>query len=594
MLRLIIFLLIVLALGFGFAWFADRPGDVVLDWQGMRYETSLMVLLSAMVSLVVALLILWWIVSTILRSPTIVQRFFRHRRRDQGYAALSKGLIAAGAGDVTTSRKLSHDSRKLLGSEPLVELLDAQSLLLEGDRKAARERFTQMLDDDETRLIALRGLHIEAEREGESEAARHYAEEASKVLPQLPWAGNAMLRYQSAEGEWEGALRTLEAIRASGKFSAAEAKRKRAVLLTAQAMAEEPGDPEKALRLAKEAHKLAPDLVPAATIGAKAHMRTGSMRRAAKLLETVWKKEPHPEIADAYVHLRGGDSVADRLARARKLAGLRPNAVEGNYAVAQAAIDAQDWEAAREAMKPVLSSGPTQRACLLMADIEEGQYGDKGRMRDWLSRAVRAPRDPAWTADGRVSERWLPFSPATGELDAFEWKVPVSDVDGKSIEAAAKEELLALSEPIDEAEIEETAIPIPADEPEIMASPSAAAAARAVKENVLHPIETKPPEAEEDSPDEDAGQSEEAAKDTRKAEAVISEPLPKDDEPSDDKAETARKDSKQPEAATAPEDGNAASRESSTDETDNVFPLRLPDDPGVDDDDDKKKTKKTV
>ena len=54
-------------------------------------------------------------------------------------------------------------------------------------------------------------------------------------------------------------------------------------------------------------------------------------------------------------------------------------------------------------------------------------------MREWLARAVRAPRDPAWTADGYVSERWAPFSPVTGRLGAFEWKTPVERL-GRTIE----------------------------------------------------------------------------------------------------------------------------------------------------------------
>jgi HemY protein len=54
------------------------------------------------------------------------------------------------------------------------------------------------------------------------------------------------------------------------------------------------------------------------------------------------------------------------------------------------------------------------------------QHGDEGRAREWMARALSARRDPAWTADGFVSERWLPVSPVTGRLDAFEWKDPLS------------------------------------------------------------------------------------------------------------------------------------------------------------------------
>ena len=62
-----------------------------------------------------------------------------------------------------------------------------------------------------------------------------------------------------------------------------------------------------------------------------------------------------------------------------------------------------------------------------MARIEGGE-GDKGREREWLARAVRAPRDRAWIADGYVSDRWLPVSPVTGAVDAFEWKAPVDAI----------------------------------------------------------------------------------------------------------------------------------------------------------------------
>jgi HemY protein len=61
----------------------------------------------------------------------------------------------------------------------------------------------------------------------------------------------------------------------------------------------------------------------------------------------------------------------------------------------------------------------------LMAALEL-QSGDEGRGREWMARAFNARRDPAWTADGFVSDHWLPISPVTGRLDAFEWKDPLA------------------------------------------------------------------------------------------------------------------------------------------------------------------------
>jgi HemY protein len=78
-----------------------------------------------------------------------------------------------------------------------------------------------------------------------------------------------------------------------------------------------------------------------------------------------------------------------------------------------------------------------------MARIEGEQHGHTGRVREWLARAVNAPRDPAWTADGVVSDRWAPVSPVTGTLDAFRWRVPVEAIDApKGALLASKVEAL--------------------------------------------------------------------------------------------------------------------------------------------------------
>ena len=570
MLRVLLFLLLVFVVGFGFAWFADRPGDVMLQWQGNSYQTSLMVVLVGVVALVALVMITWWLLRSVLDSPRLVSRFFHRRRRDQGYQALTRGLIAANSGDAGAARRYTKESTRLLGRGPLVDLLDAQSSLLEGKREDARARFEAMLEDDQTRLVALRGLYLEAERQGASEAARHYATEAHKAAPTLAWAGNAKLRYSSLDGDWEGALATLEANRLAGLIGKEEARRQRAVLLTAQAMSEEPADPVKAAKLAREAHKLAPDLVPAAIIGARALARNSDIGRAAGMIETVWKKEPHPDLAGAYVHLRIGDSAADRLKRAKKLAALRPNHPEGSLAIAESAIDAKEWRLARETMKGVLSTRPTERACLLMADIEEGEFGDKGRMRDWLSRAVRAPKDAVWTADGYVSEKWLPVSPLTGRIDAFEWKVPVEQLgapQAMASDAGGLEDLIGEPPAAQPAAAEETdPAPAPQAAPETgtaLAGADAAGPLEEAEDTVLI-------EAEE--PANSTGEKEVAASEEDVAAAGTEDALiaadTEDTDAAGEKAEAAGREGEEEEDKTV------------------VFPFgRRPDDPGVSEDD---------
>ena len=99
MIRILFFFLVVLLLGVGFAWLADRPGDLVVTFAGMQYKVTLMVAASAIVAIVAAVMLTWWIVKSLVTSPYALRRHFRARKRDRGYQSLSTGLIAAGAGD---------------------------------------------------------------------------------------------------------------------------------------------------------------------------------------------------------------------------------------------------------------------------------------------------------------------------------------------------------------------------------------------------------------------------------------------------------------------------------------------------------------
>jgi HemY protein len=197
------------------------------------------------------------------------------------------------------------------------------------------------------------------------------------------------------------------------------------VLLTAKAQGLIDSDPNAARTAAIEANRLRPDFAPAAVVAATALFRQNDVRKGSKILETAWKAEPHPEIAELYTHARPGDAVLDRLNRARKLQELKKNHAESSLAVARAALDAQDFATARREAEAAIRIDRREGAYLLLADIEEAETGDQGKVRQLLSKAVRAPRDPAWVADGVISERWAPVSPITGKLDAFEWRAPM-------------------------------------------------------------------------------------------------------------------------------------------------------------------------
>jgi HemY protein len=424
MLRILTFLVTAALLALGVAWFADRPGDVSITWLGYRIETSILVAIFAVALLAAFIVAVWSVYRAILRSPDQVSLFFRHRRAARGYLAITRGLIAIGSGDAREARRSADEAARLSPGDPLVLLLAAQSAQIEGDRAAAERAFRDMVRREDTKLLGLRGLYVEAQRRNDAAAARLFAEEAAKASPSATWATQAALDYRTAAADWTGALVSLDSMK--GALDKADYRRKRAVLLTARALSLETTDREAARSLSLEAVKLAPDLAPAAALAGRLLAEAGSMRKAGKVLDAAWLAGPHPDIATTYANLRFGDSARERRNRVKRLADKMPDHVESALALAQASLDARDFPAARAALTSYLPS-PTRRVATLMAEIEDAD-GDVGRSREWMARAMRAAPDPAWTADGTISEQWLPVSPVSGKLDAFQWKVPVAEI----------------------------------------------------------------------------------------------------------------------------------------------------------------------
>jgi HemY protein len=486
--RIILFLVLIALAAAGAAWIADQSGDVDLSWGVWKIHTSLPVFVLALGVVIVAAMLAWSTLRGVWRTPERVRRARRERRHARGRHAITHGLLAVGHGDSSAARAHADVARRHAANDPLALLLHAQSAQLDGDREGAQRAFRAMAERKDTRLLGLRGLFIEAQRADDPFAAVAIAEETLKLSPGSTWASQAVLGFRCAKGDWTGALAILDNNLASGLVDKATFRRQRGVLLTARALELENLDRDLSRETIMEAVKLAPTLVPAAVLASKYQSEAHQIRRSMRLVEAAWLAQPHPDLADAYAHVKLGDSARQRLVRVETLAEKAPGHIEGALAVARAAIDASEFARAREVLAPHVAD-PTQRVAMLMAEIERGEHGDTGRARAWMLRAVRARHDPVWTADGYVSDRWRPVSPVTGKLDAFQWQTPLAALPsdkGVTVEASPFEEAM-LAPP--------RQVPSESLQPrELATEPEAPPAASAAQDNSPAPaVEATPP-----------------------------------------------------------------------------------------------------
>jgi HemY protein len=426
-LRLLLWFAVALAAMFGAAWLAERPGTVTAEWHGWRLDTSVGVLLLALVVVVLLSVALWFLYRWLAGAPGAFLEGWGESRRRRGYRELTQGLAAAAAGDGSEAQKHARKAEQLLSEPALTLLLSAQAAQLTGDREGARRAFTAMLDDEQMAFLGLRGLIGQSLREGNAAQALDYAERAFRLRPQTPWVVHSLFDMQAQIGQWRAAQETLDTGLRTRVVTQDKGRTLKALLLVERSRAaEKDGNDTDALALAREAAGLAPERIAVATRLAEMQLKKGDARRAQRTIERTWALAPHPDLAALYVRAAGEDDPLKRIAIVRKLCDHKPDDLESHLALAQASLEAGLWGEARRHLEIAGGGNPPVRVCRLMAEVEERAQSGQARVHEWLARAATAPADRSWrcAACGAHHESWRSVCESCGAFGTLHWRAP--------------------------------------------------------------------------------------------------------------------------------------------------------------------------
>ena len=426
-LRTLIWFAVAAVAMLGAVWLADRPGNVIVEWRGWRLDTSVGVLLVAVVLLILLSVALWWLYRWIVGAPGAFLEGWGESRRRRGYRELTQGLAAVAAGDGAEAQRHARKAELLLAEPSLTLLLSAQAAQLNGDRKAASQAFRAMLADDQMAFLGLRGLIAESLRDGNQAQALDYAERAFALKPQTPWVVHSLFDMQAQLHRWRAAQDTLEAGVRRKVVGTDRGRTLRALLLVERSRAaEHDGHDSDALGMAREAFGLAPERIAVAVRFAELQIKTGDARRAMRTLERGWSLAPHPDLAALYLKASGESDPLKRVSVVRKLAAQKPDDTESHLALAQATLDAGLWGEARRHLDAAAAGNPSVRVCRMMAEVEERAGSDATKVRSWLARAANAPADRAWrcSACSAHHEAWHSVCESCGAFGTLHWRAP--------------------------------------------------------------------------------------------------------------------------------------------------------------------------
>lgn len=425
MIRRLTIFLVVTALVVGAAvWLADRPGEVIIHWLGWRVDTSVPVLVLALVAVLALGGFVLKLARSVLGAPGRFLAARRARRTRDGYRALSDGLAAVASGDPRRARKLARRADKLLEDRSLTGLLTAQAAQLSGDADEAERRFTAMVERPETAFLGLKGLLTLAQKRADHAAALDYARRAWALGGPTDGLAATLFDLQARAGQWAEAEATLAEAKKRGALNNGDLTHFRALALLERSRLSV--DPLDAMSLALKAHGDDPGLVAAAVQAAELLHRRGKTRKAAAVIAATWRIAPHPDLVEASIALAPAETPLQRVKRVEKLVKANPDAPDGHMALAEAALASKLWGQARTHLETALAQRPSAGLYILLAKLEREEANDETAAQSWLAKLNTAPAEPAWvcTACGKSADDWRVTCPHCGTVDSLDWRQP--------------------------------------------------------------------------------------------------------------------------------------------------------------------------
>jgi HemY protein len=398
MLRVALLLIVAVAAAL-LSWqvISTDQGSVQINWFGTEITTSALFALLVLVFILAVALPLLRLLMFLMDAPGRIGKASQRARVRRGQEALALGLIAAEAGEFEDARRHADKAEDLIDEPRLALLLQARAAEVSGDTAAAERAYSGMLQNEDTEVLGRKGLMAAALKRGDRTAARAHAEAALKASKTSTWPFQYAFDLAVQAADWENAIEALDLGDKRKQIEDKIAKRRRAVLMTAQAAKlERERRADKAADMTQKAFRIAPAFAPAGAMAARLLVGEGKAERAAAIVEEAWENGPHPALAHAYRDLMPGETREQRADRMRLLAEKRRDHRESKIIQAELAMERGDWGAAQSHLEDAYRENPSSRICILFAQVARGR-GDENAARTWLAQAAAAPREADWS-----------------------------------------------------------------------------------------------------------------------------------------------------------------------------------------------------
>ena len=385
---LLVLLLVAFAAAFGWQMVATDPGYVLIRLGGWRIETTV-------VFAIVALLVLWGVLSLVVRLSRWPFRAWSHRTQRRGRERIAAGLTALAEGRYGKAMRDLERASHQTGLRAPALLAAARAAHAGGEPARADASLDEAAETEPAAALALRARFLI--EQGKPDAALDLLKTTQSTAPLAPSAQRLLAESALACGDHATALDALAALGRSGQLaeSTYESLQSR-VVATALLAAPDSVQLNTMWTGLTRAQRSLPEAIGAYARRAAA---LGVMLPALDEIESALRKSWSESLIRTYGEL--GEADADtRLRRAEGWLDAHPNSPGLLLTLGRLCIQAHIWGKAREYLERGLSIEASAELWEALGECFLGQ-GDEEEAARCLRNALRIARGEAVEAMSR-------------------------------------------------------------------------------------------------------------------------------------------------------------------------------------------------
>ncbi len=436
MFKIIIIFLLASVIGFLTIWLKKEPGIIAIEWHGWLIETSLPVLFLCSISIFLFCTFIFVFLKRIYILPKKIKDEFVKNKNKNAMISITNAFSAKSMGEIELAKKFSEKAKRL-NNNPLKLMLDMDinKFYDEQDNKI----FDKMLKHQETKLLGIKNLTNFYLKDNNITKAIETINLSPKSKKTPNWFFYKLLQLNILNNDWENVFVSIDYISKYTNISSKELKILQGhIFLSKAKYLYNKNYYKESLENTEIALKFIPSFSTGIVLKAKL-IYDKNPKEAIEYIKDSWKNYSHPDIAGFISEINSNKNKAYNLKLIKDIIKTGKNTLNNNILLAKAAIEANSWITAREALDKIPEKDWTKNLFIMMAEIEKKENGNLKLSNEWIQKSKSSNLDFNWgcTSCSHTDKEWQIICPKCLNIDSIKWQQYKNNIN--SIELQLKE-----------------------------------------------------------------------------------------------------------------------------------------------------------